>query len=131
MTKRAAAAARTGSKAMGRSMATRGSLGPAGARDSGPGLHLSGGASRNAFGTFRVAAMASAVSIGEGYLPLTNDGNTFKLVHAERCPYTVLIVRGGYGNRFERIVAVGCSTVDPASRRASSTSAARLRRTTS
>lgn len=85
-----------------------------GARDSDPGLQLSGGASRNAFGTFRVAAMASAVSIGEGYLPLTNDGNTFKLVHAERCPYTVVIVRGGSGNRFKRIVAVGCSTVDPA-----------------
>lgn len=83
-----------------------------GTGDSDPGLHLSGGATRNTFGTVRVVAMASAISIGEGYLPLTNDGNTFQLVHAERCPYTVVIIRGGSGNRFERIEAVGCSTVD-------------------
>ena len=84
-----------------------------GTGDSDPGLHLSGGATRNTFGTVRVVAMTAAISIGEGYLPLTNDGNTFQLVHAERCPYTVVIVRGGSGNRFERIEAVGCSTVDP------------------
>lgn len=66
-----------------------------GARDSDPGLHLSGGASRNAFGTVRVVAMTAAVTIGEDYVPLTNDSNTFKLVHAERCPYSVVIVGGG------------------------------------
>lgn len=84
-----------------------------GATDSDPAVHLSGGAKRNVFGTVRAVRHTVALSFGEGNLPLDNDGNTFRLVHAEACPYGAAIIRGGSGNRIDRLETVGCGTVDP------------------
>ena len=85
-----------------------------GAPDSDPAVLLAGGAKRNAFGRLVVRAHTAALSFGEGYLSLDNDGNTFALVRAQACAYSVLVLRGGSGNRFDRIESVGCGTVDPA-----------------
>jgi hypothetical protein len=83
----------------------------AGASDSDPSVHLSGGATRNTFGLV-VAAGTFAVSMNEGVTPIPTH-NVFEEVVAIECSYGVIRTEGASYNTFRKVTSIDCYTTLP------------------